>query len=110
MAPLPKSLSDLDGINRVLRPPRGLVSAHVKFAVMDAAERHCELVADLAPKRGWLGKPKMMRVGRLSPTHEARLRRDERPMVLVTLSPCLAESEVSTVGVWQWRVAAERGC
>jgi hypothetical protein len=97
MAPLPELSRDPQRVDRVLRPPRHFVCTQVEFAVMNAAERHGELVADLAPERGRLGEPKMMRIGRLSPTHEARLRRNERPMIFVTLAPCLAEREIGTI-------------
>ena len=43
--------------------------------MMEATNRHRELIADLAPKRAGLGKAQVMRVGRCAATHEARLGR-----------------------------------
>ena len=73
VAPLPKPLRDLDGINCVLRPPGGLVCAHMQFAMVNAAQRHCELVADLSTEGARLCESNVVRIGRLSPTHEACL-------------------------------------
>src|SRR5262245_39623000 len=98
MASFPQVSCDPERLHRVLRPPCQFVSPHVQLAVMDAAERHRELVTDLASERGGLGKPKMMRIGGLSPAHEACLRCDERPMILIAFAPRSTEREISTVG------------
>jgi hypothetical protein len=98
VAPLPKFSRDPERIDWVLCPPRRFVAAHVEFAVVNAAEGHREFVTDLAPERGRLGETNMMRIGRLSPTHEARVRRNKRPMIRVALASGLAEGEISTLG------------
>jgi hypothetical protein len=42
------------------------------FAMVAAAKRDDELVAHFAPECGLLRKSKVMRVGRLTPTYQAR--------------------------------------
>src|SRR6516164_5196141 len=55
--------------------------------MMDAAERHRELVARLAAERARLQEPQMMRIGRFTGTQEARLLGDKSKMLLVAVAP-----------------------
>jgi hypothetical protein len=45
----------------------------VDLAVVPPAERHGELIANLAPKRGTLGKAQMMRIRGLAATYQTGL-------------------------------------
>ena len=65
-------------------PPCGLVTVSVDLAVMEATNRHAELVAHLAPKGTRLGKAQVMRVGRCAAADEARMGCDEPAVLLVT--------------------------
>ena len=56
----------------------------MSLAVVATAERHRELVADLAPERRMLGKPEVMSVRRLAATDEAWLLANEFQMGPVT--------------------------
>ena len=58
----------------------------VDLPVMEPANRHGELVADLSPERTGLGKAQVMWVGRRATTHETRLGRDE-PTVFFVAQP-----------------------
>jgi hypothetical protein len=42
-----------------------------------AAQRYCEFIADLEANRARLRKAQMMRIGRLPPADQTRLRSDE---------------------------------
>jgi hypothetical protein len=58
----------------------------VNLAMMAAAERDIKLIADLEAHGSWLGKPQMMRIGRLTAADEARLRDQESQMGFVAHS------------------------
>ena len=55
------------------------------------AERHRELVAHLATERPRLRKPKMMRVGGLTPADKAGLRGNKLEMRFVAVTPRFAD-------------------
>src|SRR5689334_18828161 len=105
----PQPLCSLKRIDLVLLPPRGFVHPQMKLAVVQPTERHGELVAHLPAERARLREPKMVSIGRTSSAYEARLRRDECPMILVPLAPRLAEGEFRAAGIWHRRVTAEQG-
>ena len=67
---------------------------------MGAAERYCELVADLLSEPAGLGKPKMMGVARLSAADEAGLFGNEAQVLVVALPPLLWQGEggVAVIG------------
>ena len=69
----PELTGDFDGVDPGRRPPGGFISYAVHQPMMNAAERHRELVARLAAQGPRLHEPKMMRVGRLATTEEAGL-------------------------------------
>jgi hypothetical protein len=56
----------------------------VDFAMMSPAQRHGELVADLAPKRAASREPQMMRVARSAAANEARLMRYISDVIPIT--------------------------
>ena len=59
---LPKLFCDLNWCNLNVGPPRDLVAMAMQVAMMFAAQRHGEFVADLASERSGLGKFQMMRI------------------------------------------------
>jgi hypothetical protein len=69
----PKLTGGLDWVDAGILPPGGFIADAVHQPMMDAAERHSELVARLAAQGPRLHEPKMMRVGRLATTEEAGL-------------------------------------
>lgn len=71
------------GIDPGLFPPTRFVAKAVQLAMVAAAERHGELIADLAPQRAALCEPQMMGVDRFAAADQARLFGDESDVVLV---------------------------
>ena len=57
----------------MLAPPCSLVTVAVNFAMMNTAERDGELIADFEAQGSRLGKPQVMRIGRLPAADEAGL-------------------------------------
>ncbi len=51
-----------DGIDTGFLPPRSLIATAVDLAVVTAAQRHCELVADLAAERAELREAQVVGV------------------------------------------------
>src|SRR3712207_4876866 len=72
------------------RPPRLLIRLPVELAMVGAAERDRELVADLAAQRDRLGDADVVRVGRSAPAHDAGLLADEAQVKLVATAHGLA--------------------
>ena len=69
----PQALSNLQGADFQIFPPSHLVAGLMQLPMMTAAERHGELVADFETQRSGLGKPQVMRIGRLPAADEAGL-------------------------------------
>jgi len=67
-------------------PPFPFVAAAMQIAVVDAAQRHSEFVADLAPKGARLAKPDMMGIGRTTAADKAWLRAHEVSMCFIAFS------------------------
>ena len=74
-------------------PPFGFIAMTMELAVMTTAERHGELVADLAAERPALGKAQVMGVGRFATTDQTRLLRHKAHMVAITDAPRLGMRE-----------------
>jgi hypothetical protein len=72
-----------DRINFVGLPPSRLVAHTVEFAVVEATERNGELIADPATEGARLSKAQMVRIGRRTTAHEARLACDKLAVLLV---------------------------
>ena len=70
---LPKRLGDSQGIDFEILPPGHLIASLMQLPVMAAAERDGELVADFETEGSGLGKPQVMRIGRLPAADEAGL-------------------------------------
>ena len=81
---LPKSERNRHGVYVGLVPPGALVTLPVKFAMVDAAQRQCELIRYPAAERARLRETKMMSLAGLPPTHGARLNGNEAKMIFVT--------------------------
>lgn len=64
-------------------PPGTFATSVVELAVMLAAKRHDELVADLGTEGCRLGEADVVCIRRVAVADDARLRRDVAQMVLV---------------------------
>jgi hypothetical protein len=64
-------------------PPCRFVATAVDLAMMAAAERHGELIADLATKRPLLGKAQMMGIGWRAAANQTGLFGDKPDVVSV---------------------------
>jgi hypothetical protein len=80
----PQRTSGGGRINASFFPPLRFIAAAVDFAMVTAAERNSELIADLAAKCPALHKPEMMGIGRLSPADQARMLGDRSDVIPVT--------------------------
>ncbi len=69
----------------------------MQLPMMTAAERHGELVADFETERSGLGKPQVMRIGRLPAADQAGLRGNEPQMGFVTQPLGLGDGEKALV-------------
>ena len=76
---------------------RALVADPVQGAVVGAAERHHEFVADLAAERPRLGEAQVVRVGRLAAADQAGLLGDEPQVLLVAVALGLRQREHALV-------------
>jgi hypothetical protein len=83
-AALPKIVRDLQRRNLDVRPPGHLVAAAVQFVMMLAAQRNREFVAYLSPQRLWLREFEVVCVARCALADDARLRRDENQVGLIS--------------------------
>jgi hypothetical protein len=54
-------------------PPSHLIAGMMQLAMMTAAERYGEFVADFKTQSSGLGKPQVMRIGRLPAADQAGL-------------------------------------
>ena len=93
---LPELLGDRGGINLECGPPSFLVTPGVQGAMVQAAERHRELVADLPAQSAWLREAQVMCVRGLPAAHQAGLRGHKGQVVLVPASPRLAIGQLGT--------------
>ena len=67
-------------------PPQRFVARAVEGAVVGAAERDRELIADLAAERPALGKAQVVRVAGLAAAHEAGPGGDELEVGVVAVA------------------------
>jgi hypothetical protein len=74
---LPEIEGDRHWLDVVPVPPGGLITMVMDLTVVDPAERNRKFIADLAAERSWLGKTQVVRLARLSATHDTGLRCDE---------------------------------
>jgi hypothetical protein len=80
MALLPELSGDFQSIDFLTFPPGDFVAGLVQLAMMTAAERYGELVADLHADGARLCKTQVMRIARLPTADEAGLGGDEFEM------------------------------
>ena len=69
----PKPLGDFERVDLEILPPGYLITGLVQLPMMAAAERHGELIADFEAQGSGLGRPQVMRIGRLPAADEAGL-------------------------------------
>jgi hypothetical protein len=81
---LPKSERNRHRIDFGLVPPGAFVTLAVKLAMVDAAQRHRELIRYPAAECARLREAKMVSLAGLPPTHDARLNGNEAKMIFVT--------------------------
>src|ERR1019366_6739262 len=103
---LPMPLGNLQGIDFQTLPPGHFIAGLMQLPMMTAAERHGELVADFETERSGLGKPQMMRIGRLTAANEAGLRGHEPQMGFVAKTLGLGDGEKALIDL-RWD---EAGC
>ena len=69
----------------------------MEFAVVDPAQRHGEFVTHLQSHSLWLGEFEVVRVSRVSPTDQARLRGHEFEVRFIAQSTRFAERQLALV-------------
>jgi hypothetical protein len=94
---LPQPLGDRDRVEADGFPPSRLIAAPVEGAMVRAAQRHRELIADPAAQSPWLHESEVMGVARLPPTEQAWLRRDELQMGAIAVAARFAQREAALV-------------
>src|ERR1700733_10132783 len=83
---LPQFSGDGDRIKLRRFPPCRFVATAMEDTMVGAAKGNCELVADPAAQRTWLGKSQMVGVRRSSSAEQTRLRRDELKMRAIAVA------------------------
>ena len=68
---LPKPLGDWQRIDVDALPRRHFIAGLMQVPMVAAAERYGELIADFETQGPGLGKPQVMRIGRLAPANQA---------------------------------------
>jgi hypothetical protein len=96
---LPQPLGNRDRVDAGGLPPCRLVAVAVKGAVVGAAERHGELVADPAPQGPRLHEPQMMRVRRAPSADKAGLCSNELELRTVAVTAGFAQGERALIDV-----------
>ena len=94
---IPELQSDIDRIDAHVVPPSRFIATVVHIPMVLPAERHGELVTDLAAKRSRLGEANVVRLGWPSAAENARLRRHMPQMLLVANALWLVEGERTLV-------------
>ena len=82
----PEPVGDGDGIDAHLQPPFLFFGGAMDLPMMHPAERHRELIADLAAECPGLCEAQMMGVGGLAAANQTGLRRDKLAVALVAQS------------------------
>src|SRR5262249_4985141 len=68
---LPQLLGNGEWIDPSRLPPQRFIARAMELAVVKAAQRNREFVADLAPEGEFLGEAQVVRLGGLTPTNQA---------------------------------------
>jgi hypothetical protein len=82
--PLPEPLGNWQGIDLEPLSPGDFITGLMQLPMMAATKRNGELVADFQAQRPWLGKPQVMRIGRLPSADPGGLRGHEPQIGFVT--------------------------
>ena len=90
---LPQPVRNGDRVEASGRPPCRLVATPVEGAMVGAAQRHRELIADPAAQGPWLHESEVMGVARLPPTEQAWLRCHELQMGAIAVAARFAQRE-----------------
>ena len=91
-------------VNAGIFPPCGLIAGAMDLAMMAPAQRHGELITDLAAQRAVLREAQVVGVCRPAPTNQARLFGYELHVLLVTKAAWLRTGKPAFVN------AIGRGC
>src|SRR6516162_1974036 len=94
---LPELAGNLDRVYAGLPPPIALVARAMHRTMMPTAERHRELIADLAAERTGLGKSEMVGIRGLAAAHETRLLGDVAQVLPVAIAPRGSDREDALV-------------
>jgi len=89
----PQFSRGLRRINPGTAPPRRFIAMAMEFAMMTAAKRDGELVANFAAQCAALGKAQVVGVAGLPAAEQAGLLRDEPEVIAVADTPWLREGE-----------------
>ena len=74
----------------------------MQLAMMTAAERYGEFVADFETQGSGLGKPQMMRIGRLPAADQTGLRGNKPQVGFVTKTPRLRDGQNALIDLrWE---------
>jgi hypothetical protein len=84
---VPKPSRCFDWIHFESLPPLAFVADTVQLAMMGAAKRHRELIADFAPQCSGLREAEMVGIARLAAADETWLGGDKVQVVLVSKPP-----------------------
>ena len=83
----PELTGDFDGVDPGRRPPGLLIAGAMDRAMMRAAERDGEFIADFAAERPRLQVAEMMRIGLLAAADETRLSGNIAKVLGVSIAP-----------------------
>ena len=97
MGLFPKMLGGFQRIDLTVFPPSLFIPDLMKLPMVSAAQRDCELIADLKTDGPWLRKTQMMWIGGLPSADQTWLRSDEFQVGLVTQSLGFSDGELTFV-------------
>ncbi len=94
---IPEIARDASRIDTRILPPIDLDTGMVHLAVMSAAERHGELIADLDAETAGLREAKMVGIAGLPSADQARLLGDKSQVGFIAQAPQLRNGEQAFV-------------
>ena len=98
----PQLQGNIHGLEFLFIPPNPFIAEAVQFAMMTAAERDGELIADLHADGPRLGKAQMVGIGWLPAADETGLRGHKLKVSLVAQPLGLGDSELALVDPVGW--------
>jgi hypothetical protein len=105
----PEPPRDGERLDGDFKPPNQFVAVAVELAMVSAAKRDGELVADLTSKRTGLCKAQVMGIARFSATDQTRLIGDISDMLAVARPSRLGKRQPALVDRFGWLVVFRRG-